>query len=84
MSVASTVGVWFATLLPDWAPPAELVNADDLISSVLDQGEGLGVLVPWSYVGLIAAIPLTLWVGGLLFKAARVALSHVPFFGGKG
>lgn len=84
VSLASGFVGWLATLFPVLDLPPELVNADEGFNQVMALGDGLGAFVNWTVVGILAGIPITIWIGGLLLRAARVGLSHIPFFGGRG
>lgn len=83
MGVAVGFVQWLAGLFPVLELPDELVHLDDSFNSIFALGEGLGAFIPWGLVGLIAGIPLAVWVGGLLIKVVRVLVSHLPFIGGK-
>lgn len=78
------IASWVVTLFPEIELPEILVDLDDHINGLFAYGEGLGAFVAWPVIGAIAAIPLLAWAGGLLFKAVRALLAHIPLFGGKG
>lgn len=82
--VGSGFGRWVAGLFPELEIPEQLVNLDDMVNTVLGYGDGLGAFVDWGLIGLIAAIPLTVWAGGLIVKGIRVLVAHIPLIGGKG
>lgn len=84
MTVSSGFVDWFASLFPQLELPAELVNVDDALNTVASYGDGMGAFVNWTIVGLIAAVPITVWCAGFLIKIARVLIAHIPFVGGKG
>lgn len=83
VQAAVSVGQWFVTLLPSFDIPDWFVGLGDDVNSLFSNAAGLGPLVDWSLVAGIAAVPMGLWVGGLVFKSLRVLLSHIPFFGGR-
>jgi len=84
MSVGSSFGVWIVTLFPELDLPEQLLHVDDAVNDILAMGDGLGAWVDWTYIGLVAAIPASMWALGLLVRAFRAILAHVPFVGGKG
>lgn len=84
ISVGSGIGTWVASLFPELDIPSGIVNLDDNLSALIAMGAGLGVWVDWTYIGFVAAIPLVIFTGGLLIKALRSLIAHLPFIGGKG
>lgn len=83
-SVAAGFVQWLASLFPVLELPDQLVNLDDGFNSVFAMGDGLGAFVPWPVIGVLAAVPLTIWVGGLTIRALRALIAHLPFIGGRG
>lgn len=83
--VSNAVGFWswLLGLMPDWSMPAELANADDTVNGLFRNIDGLGAWVNFPIVGVLAAIPPILWVIMINWKAFRMAVSHLPFIGGK-
>lgn len=75
---------FIGTLLPEWEVPAALVDPDGMLMGLFAMGQGMAPFVDWQFVGLVGAIPLAVWVIGLLWKFARMAISHIPGFGGSG
>lgn len=75
---------WIVSLFPTLALPDGLVHLDDSVNGILAMGDGLGAFFDWTALGLLAAIPLTVWVAGLLLKGTRALLAHIPLIGGKG
>lgn len=84
INFALGIATWAVGLIPDWELPAELLDADGMISDLFAFGAGLGPWVDWGFVLGLAAIPLGVWVIGLTWKAIRTILSHFPQFGGSG
>ena len=84
VQLATGFAAWLVGLMPDWEAPAELSDADGMLSSILELGAGLGPWVDWAFVGVVALIPLALWAGGLIWKLIRTVASHIPGFGGSG
>jgi hypothetical protein len=82
VTVALAIATWFSTLLPTWDIPDWFTGLGTNINGLFAQS-GVGAFADWSAVATIAAVPMLLWAGGLLFKLGRLFLSHVPFFGGK-
>lgn len=82
VSVATGLWEFIGGLLPDWQLPAALADPNGFVGQVFSLGHGMAPFIDWQLVGLLGAIPLAVWVVGLLWRAARMALSHVPFFGG--
>lgn len=80
------VGLWgfLAGLFPDWVAPPELLEADGLINDLFSYGQGLEPFANWSLLAVLGAIPLAVWVIGLMIRAVRLLISHVPFVGGNG
>lgn len=79
-------GLWafFAGLFPDWEVPPELLQADGMIGQLFSFGQGLEPYANWGLLGVLAAIPLTVWVIGITIRSVRLLISHVPFIGGNG
>lgn len=75
---------WLIDLLPDWELPAGLADPGGFLESILLNAAGMGVWVDWGGIIMLAMIPPTVWLIGLLWKAARTAFSHFPFIGGSG
>lgn len=77
-------GLWefIGGLLPDWELPPELADPNGFVGQIFALGQGLAPFIDWGFVGLIGAIPLAVWVIGLLWRAGRMVMSHIPFFGG--
>ncbi len=75
---------WIVSLFPTLELPESLVHLDDTINEILAMGDGLGAFFDWTLIGVLAAIPLTIWVAGLLLRGARVLIAHLPFIGGRG
>lgn len=84
MGVASGLMTFFADLLPDWELPADLADPDGMLAAIFALGAGAGAFVDWVFVAAVGAVPLSVWIIGLLWKAARMAFSHFPGFGGSG
>lgn len=82
MGVASGLWSWIGSLLPDWQLPPELMDPNGFIGGIFALGQGMSPFINWGFVALVGAIPLAVWVIGLLWKAARMVLSHFPLFGG--
>jgi hypothetical protein len=78
------IAEWASTLFPTLDLPAALVNVDDGFNSVMAMGSGLGAFVDFPLIGLIAGVPITVWLGGLSVRAARALIAHLPFIGGRG
>lgn len=84
ISVGSGFASWAAGLFPQLTIPSWLTNADDYVNGVFAYGDGLGAWVDWPVVAAIGAVPLATWVLMLTVRGGRVALSHLPFVGGRG
>lgn len=84
MRVGTGFASWVVSIFPTLDLPEGIVNLDDHITSVLALGAGTGVFIDWTYIGFVAAIPLSVWALGLLVKAVRALVAHIPFVGGKG
>lgn len=84
VTVAAGFFAWIADLFPDWDVPEVLTNPDGMINQLFSFGIGLEPFVNWGLIGVLAAIPLTVWVIGVTVKAVRVLLGHIPGFGGNG
>lgn len=84
-SVGASIGEWVAGLFPVLDIPTELENLDSSVNSFFETyGAGMGAFANWPLVFGLLALPLVVWVGGLLIRALRAALAHIPFIGGKG
>lgn len=79
-------GLWafFAGLFPDWEAPPELLDADGTLNQLFTLGQGLEPFANWALIGILAAIPLAVWVIGVMVRAVRLLIGHVPFVGGNG
>lgn len=84
IGVGAAFGTWIAGLFPELDMPEQLVNLDDTVNTIFGWGDGLGAFVQWEVIGVLAAIPLLVWTGGLIVKGIRVLVAHIPFIGGKG
>lgn len=62
---------WVATLFPVLELPDDLLHADDRINAVFAMGDGLGPWADWGALTALAAVPLTIWVGGLVVMGVR-------------
>jgi hypothetical protein len=83
VSVAMTVWDWLATLVPDFTAPAALTGLSSSLGSIFALGQGMAPFVDWSAVGVMAAIPLGLWVVTIAWAGLRMLVSHIPFIGGR-
>lgn len=83
VTVALGIAQWFGTLFPTFDLPDWFTNLGSSINGLFANVQGFAPFVDWGAIAAIAAVPMALWAGGLLFKLARFVLSHVPFFGGK-
>lgn len=83
ISTGTAIATWFETLLPSFDVPEWFGQLGGNINKFFDAGAGLEPFVDWTFLGIIAAVPLGLWASGLLFKLARMLLSHIPFVGGR-
>lgn len=84
LSVAAGLWEWIATLLPDWELPAELADPNGWLAQVFALAQGIEPFAYWGLIGTLAAIPLAVYVSGLLWKAFRTGFSHFALFGGSG
>lgn len=84
IAVGSGFAKFIVTLFPTLSLPSGLVNVDDSVRGVIEMAAGTGVFVDWTYIGLVAGIPLAIWAGGLLLKGTRALIAHLPFVGGRG
>lgn len=84
MRVGTGFASWVVSLFPSIDMPDAIVNLDSSIEDVLQLGAGAGVFIDWTYIGIVAGVPLAIWALGLLVKAIRALLAHIPFVGGKG
>lgn len=84
VQVGAGFAQWIVSLFPSLVLPSDLVHLDTSIKSLLALGAGTGVFVDWSYIGLVAGIPLAVWGAGVLVKAIRTLIAHIPFIGGRG
>lgn len=84
--IEMAVGLWqfIADLFPDWDVPPELLDADGMLQQVFAFGQGLEPWVNWTLIGTLGLIPLSVWVIGMLVKAVRLLIGHVPGIGGNG
>ncbi len=84
--VKVATGLWagISDLFPDWDLPPELSDPNGALGSIMAFGRGMEPFVNWTLIGVLAAIPPTLWLVGIAWRAIRMALSHIPFFGGQG
>jgi len=82
MGVATGLWEFIGSLLPDWELPPELADPNGFLGQVFALGQGLEPFINWSLVGMLGAIPLAVWVIGILWRATRMLLSHIPLFGG--
>lgn len=72
VAIVNGIATWVGSMFPQLDLPEEVVNADDAFNNIMALGSGLGAFVDWSFVGIMAAIPITLWLGGLAIRALRV------------
>lgn len=84
IAVGSGFAKWIATLFPVLDIPPSFETVDDQIESLIESADGLSPWVDWGFVSLVLAIPLVVWVAGLVLRAVRALIAHIPFFGGKG
>lgn len=84
VSVGAGFGAWVATLFPELELPDWFTGVDDIVNGVFAYGDGLGAWVAWDIVPAILLLPIAIWAVGLTVRAARAAIGHVPFVGGKG
>lgn len=82
MGVAAGLWDFIGGLLPDWELPAALTDPNGLLGGIFALGQGLSPFINWQFVGTVGAIPLVVWVIGLLWRGARMVISHFPLFGG--
>jgi hypothetical protein len=73
---------WIGSLLPDWSVPPDLAAPGGIVSEVMGYGSALGVFIDWGACIVVGLLPLGVWVVGVLFRAAKTAASHIPWFGG--
>lgn len=83
ITVAVSVATWFVGLIPQVEVPGWFAGLGDGINSLFGYTHGLAPLVDWPFLGLVVGVPMSIWVGGLLFKLARLVFSHIPLFGGR-
>lgn len=82
VGLAAGLFEWIANLLPDWEVPAGLTDPGGAIEQIVALSQGIGVFVDWGLLGLLAVIPLGVWLFGLIFRALKTLISHLPFVGG--
>lgn len=82
LSLVAGVSEFFAALLPDWQVPDELTSPGGIVSQVIGYGSALGIFIDWPFVIAVGLIPLGVWASGILFRVAKTAATHIPFFGG--
>lgn len=75
---------WVVDLLPDWVMPPELSDPGGMIETIYLNAMGVAVWIDWAGIIALALIPFSVWVIGVLWKAARTAFSHFPGIGGAG
>lgn len=84
ISVGAAISEWFAGLFPTDAPPAFVTEFGSLMTTLLDNLDGVAVWADWIFVlGVVSAV-LGVWVTGVLIKFIRAVAAHIPFFGGAG
>lgn len=83
IGVGTTIGAWFASILPNFDVPAWFGQLGTNINQFFNSAAGLGPFVDWNFLAVIAGVPIGLWSLGMMFRLARWVLSHVPFFGGR-
>lgn len=84
VSVAAGLWEFIGSMLPDWEIPAELADPNGMLGQLFALGQGMEPFVNWTLVGILAAIPLAVWLIGITWRAFRTIASHIPFFGGNG
>jgi hypothetical protein len=83
VQVGLGIATWFGTLMPTWAAPSWFTGLGGTVNGLFGMVSGFGPFGDWGLIGGLIGVPLSLWVGGLLFKVGRLFVSHIPFFGGK-
>lgn len=84
VSVGTGVVAWVVGLIPGWEVPSWLTNADDLLNSIWQLGDGLEPFVDWNLAATVGGACLLLWPICLAIVGVRALISHIPFVGGKG
>lgn len=84
VAVGAGFAGWVGSLFPTLELPDALVNVDQGFNTVMAYGTGLGAFIDFQLVGVIAGIPIAVWIAGLTIRGARVLISHLPFIGGRG
>jgi len=77
------VVAFFVSIVPPFAVPAWFSSVGTSINGFFTSASGLNPFVDWGFFAVVAAFPIGLWTAGLLFRLAKMLLSHVPLFGGR-
>jgi hypothetical protein len=85
IQLAQGFASWVVSLFPVLDLPDGLVNVDSTINDLFSTwGAGMAPLADWPFVTACVAIPLAVWGSGLLVRAIRALIAHLPYVGGKG
>jgi hypothetical protein len=82
--VFATVAQFFVGLMPDWEPPAFILDFGTRVSWLFDQINGLGAWAPFGWMGTVFAATVGVYVVCVLIKVGLKAASHSPVSGGSG
>jgi len=84
IKLTTTVAGVVVGLFPDDELPAFMTDAAAQLNKLFTMIDGLGAWAPWTYIGIVFTVVLSVYGVCLAIKVGLRALSHSPVSGGAG
>lgn len=82
INLGTSISIWFASLWPEFTPPAWVSGFPDRVNSLLASLSGVGVWAEWGYIAGVVGFVIVVYISGFVIRFARWVWSLIPLVGG--